>query len=276
VPYRHTSDGLRIRYEVHGPRHGAPVLLVQGLGTDSRGWVFQRRALTRAGHRVVTVDNRGVGRSDKPLDGYDLERMALDCVEVLDDVGIERAHVVGASMGGVIAQIMAVRHPDRLASLVLACTACRHHDWRRELFAEWADVATREGMRAWARTHLRWIVGPRSLRRFGAGFGWLAPVFVSAPAHAFTGQLSAILAVDDGLRHELAGIDVPTLVVVGSQDTLTPQADAEELAEHIPGARLAIVRGGPHAFMVEAAPAFNRVVLRFLAEQASDAVGETA
>jgi 3-oxoadipate enol-lactonase len=274
MPYRHTSDGLRIRYDVHGPRHGAPVLLVQGLGTDSRGWAFQRRAFAGAGHRVITFDNRGVGRSDKPLDGYDLERMALDCVEVLDDAGVEQANVVGASMGGVIAQIMAVRHPDRLRSLVLACTACRHHDWRRELFAEWADIATREGMRAWARAHLRWIVGPRSLRRFGAGFGWLAPVFMSAPAHAFTGQLAAILAVDDALRHELAGIDVPTLVVVGSQDTLTPQADAEELAEHIPGARLAIVRGGPHAFMVEAAPAFNRVVLGFLSEL--HAVGETA
>lgn len=269
MPYRHTSDGLRIRYDVRGRADGEPVLLVQGLGTDSRGWLLQRRALTAAGHRVVTLDNRGVGRSDKPLDGYDLERMALDCVEVLDDVGIDRAHVVGASMGGVIAQIVAVRHPERVASLVLACTACRHHEWRRELFAEWAEMARRDGMRTWARHHLRWIVGPRSLRRFGAGFGLLAPVFMSAPAYAFAGQLDAILAVDDGLRHELAGVTAPTLVVVGSQDTLTPQADAEELAELIPGARIAVVRGGPHGFMVEAAPGFNRALLGFLAEQAA-------
>lgn len=266
MPYVHTSDGLRIRYDVRGPRRGDPVLLVQGLGTDSRGWLLQRRALAKR-HRVVTLDNRGVGRSDKPLDGYDLERMALDCVEVLDAVGVDRAHVMGASMGGVIAQIMAVRHPGRVQSLVLACTACRHHPWRVELLQEWAAMARERGMRAWANEHLRWIVGPRSLRRFGAAFGLAAPVFMSAPAHAFAGQIDAILAVDDQVRVELAAVRVPTLVVVGSQDTLTPQADAEELAELIPGAKLAVIRGGAHGFMVEDAAAFNRIVTAFLADQ---------
>lgn len=263
MPVVHTSDGLRISYDVRGPREGEPVLLIQGLGTDSRGWALQRRAIARR-HRVITFDNRGVGRSDKPLDGYGLERMALDSVEVLDALGVDAAHVMGASMGGVIAQVLAVRHPSRVRSLVLACTACRHHRWRRELLAEWAEMASEAGMRAWAHEHLRWIVGPRSLRRFGAGFGLLAPVFMSAPAHAFAGQIQAILALDDELRLELSTVDVPTLVLVGSQDTLTPQADAEEIAELIPGAELAVVRGGAHGFMVEAAPSFNRAVLDFL------------
>jgi len=269
MPYVHTSDGLRIRYDVRGRRGAEPLLLIQGLGTDSRGWALQRRALSRR-HLVITFDNRGVGRSDKPLDGYDIERMALDAVEVLDAVDVDRAHVMGASMGGIIAQVLAVRYPERVRSLVLACTACRHQPWRRELLAEWAETARTRGMRAWARENLRWIVGPRSLRRFGAGFGLLAPVFVSAPAHAFAGQIEAILAVDDDTRLELPAIAVPTLVIVGSQDTLTPQADAEELAELIAGAELAVVRGGAHGFMVEASAAFNRAVARFLERVAAD------
>ncbi len=271
MPYVHTSDGLRVRYEVRGPRDAEVVLLVQGLGTDSRGWALQRRALVRRGFRVVTFDNRGVGRSDKPLDGYDMERMALDAVEVLDAVGAATAHVVGASMGGIIAQVVGVRYPDRVRSLVLACTGCHHQRWRRELLEEWAALALAEGMRSWSRHNLRWIVGSRSLRRFGAGFGLVAPVFMSAPAYAFAGQIEAILAMDDSMRVELPGIAVPTLVVVGSQDTLTPQADAEEIAELIPGSELAVIRGGAHGFMVEAAGAFNRVVGDFLVAQRAPA-----
>src|SRR5206468_622370 len=95
----------------------------------------------------------------------DLEVMATDVLAVLDAVGIESAHVMGASMGGIIAQVLAVRHPARVRSLVLACTACRHLPWRRELLAEWADVAEHQGMRAFVQQNLRWLVGPRSLRR---------------------------------------------------------------------------------------------------------------
>lgn len=263
MPYVHTSDGIRIRYDVHGPRDGDVLLLLQGLGADSRGWMLQRMHFAR-NYRVITVDNRGVGRSDKPVGSYDLERMTLDAVEVLDDAGVASAHVMGASMGGIMAQILAVRQPERVRSLVLACTACRHQPWRRELLTEWAELARDRGMRAFAAENLRWLVGSRSLRRFWPAFVALGSVFISAPQHAFIAQIRAILAVDDGLRHELAAIRVPTLVIVGSQDILTPQADSEELAELIPCAELAIVRGGAHGFTVEAAGAFNRTVDTFL------------
>lgn len=263
MPYVQASDGIRIRYDCRGRRDAPPVLLIQGLGADSRGWILQRRALARR-YRVITFDNRGVGRSDKPFGPYDLERMAVDAVEVLDAAGAPAAHVMGASMGGVIAQILAVRHPGRVRSLVLACTACRHLPWRRELLAEWADLAGERGMRAFAAANLRWLVGPRSLRRFWPAFNALSPVFMSAPQHAFIAQVRAILAMDDELRFELPAITAPTLVLVGSQDILTPQADSEELAELIPGAELAIVRGGAHGFMIEAAGTFNRVVEEFL------------
>jgi 3-oxoadipate enol-lactonase len=258
-----TSDGIRIHYDVVGRRDAEPLLMIQGLGADSRGWMLQRLAFVRH-HRIITFDNRGVGRSDKPLGPYDLERMALDAIEVLDAAGVDSAHVMGASMGGVIAQILAVRHPERIRSLVLACTACRHQGWRRWLLEQWAEEARDQGMRVWAQHNLRWIVGPRSMRRFWPAFNALSGVFISAPAHAFVAQVRAILDIDEGLRDEVPDHAPPTLVICGSQDILTPQSDSEELAELIPGAELVVVRGASHGFMVEAAPAFNRVVGEFL------------
>lgn len=263
MPHVQTSDGIRLRYDCYGPRTAPPLLMIQGLGADSRGWLLQRRTFAKR-YRVITFDNRGVGRSDKPFGPYDLERMAVDALEVLDAAGVDTAHVMGASMGGVISQILAVRHPERVRSLVLACTACRHQPWRRELLTEWAELARDRGMRAFAAENLRWLVGPRSLRRFWPAFNALSPVFISAPQHAFIAQVRAILNMDDDLRFELPSITAPTLVLVGSQDILTPQADSEEIAELIPGAELAIVRGGAHGFMIEAAGPFNQVAGEFL------------
>jgi 3-oxoadipate enol-lactonase len=265
------DDGIRIHYDLFGRRNGQPVLMIQGLGTDSRGWFAQRFAIGSR-YRGIVLDNRGVGRSDKPDGPYDLEQMAADAVAVLDAAGIDSAHVIGASMGGVIAQIMAVRHPDHVRSLVLACTACRHLGWRRELLEDWAALAQAQGMRAFAKESMRWLVGPRALRRFWPAFGALTPLAISAPTHAFVAQVNAILHMDDSVRDLLHTVHVPTLILVGSQDILTPQADSEEIAELIPHAELAIVQGGAHGFMVENFPAFNRLVMEFLgrvtAEQA--------
>lgn len=263
MPRVTVADGTAIRYHVSGDRRGEPVLLLMGLGVDSRGWLFQRAALG-ADHRCITVDNRGVGRSDRPPGPYDLEVMAADAVAALDAAGIGSAHVVGASMGGVLAQILAVRHPERVRSLVLACTACRHHAWRRQVLAEWAEVAATDGMGTMVRRSLRWLVGPRSVRRLAPAISVLGPLAMTVPSESFVAQVDAILGMDDGLRHELSGIRVPTLVTVGSQDVLTPRGDSEELAELIPGAELAVVRGGAHLFMVEQAFTFNRVITRFL------------
>src|SRR6266508_3742272 len=101
------EDGVEIAYDVWGKRGGEPLLLIQGLGTDSRGWALQRMAFGRR-YRCFAPDNRGVGRSGKPSGPYDLGQMGRDALAVLDAEGIESAHVIGASMGGVIAQIMAV------------------------------------------------------------------------------------------------------------------------------------------------------------------------
>src|SRR5256885_10208047 len=196
------SDGVRLHYDVFGRRDGEPVLMIQGLGADERGWTLQRRAIGRD-HRGIVFDNRGVGRSDKPVGQYSLEQIAEDALAVLDDAGYESAHVMGASMGGVIPQIVAVLHPERVRSLILACTACRHLAWRRELLEDWAALAQAQGMRAFAARNLRWLVGPRSLRRFWPAFGALTPIAISAPTHSFVSQVHAILDMDDSLREQL-------------------------------------------------------------------------
>jgi 3-oxoadipate enol-lactonase len=191
-------------------------------------------------------------------------QMVDDTIAVMDHAGAEDAHVVGASMGGVIAQILALRYPDRVRSLTLACTACQQHPWRQDLLSEWSQVASTRGMRAMTSTAARWTIGPRSLRRISPAIGWLGPLALSRPTHAFAAQVGAILAAPEDLAGELSRIDVPTLVMVGNQDILTPRGDAEELAERIPTAELVVISGAAHGFMIEHATTFNRILLEFL------------
>lgn len=263
MPHVITDDGTKISYALDGRRDGEPLLMVHGLGADTRGWVMQKRALGNR-FRLVMVDNRGVGRSDRAEGPYDLEVMATDALAALDDAGYGSAHVIGASMGGIISQVIGVRHPERVRSLTLACTACRHFTWRRELLSEWADQAQAYGMREFVRRNLKWMVGPRSLRRTWPAMAVLGPLAFNVPVASFVAQIQAILSIEDSLRTELADVTAPTLVLCGSQDVLTTQGDSEEIASLIPTAELAVVRGGAHLFMVEQAGAFNRTVNDFL------------
>lgn len=259
----HAEDGFGIAYDVYGNRDGEPLLLIQGLGADSRGWTLQRISLGRR-FRCIAVDNRGVGGSAGAPHPLSLDQMARDAVTVLDAEGVEQAHVMGASMGGAIAQFVGVRHGDRVRSLVLACTACRNHEWRRELLEEWADAVERAGMGALAAEGLRWLVGPRLHRRFGAWLNLMARILLQAPPENFVAQVRAILDVPDDMRFELAGVSAPTLVITGTQDLLTPLGDAEEMHELITTSQLVELRGAGHSLMVEAPTAYNRAVLEFL------------
>jgi 3-oxoadipate enol-lactonase len=263
VPYATAADGARIHYQITGRRSGPPVLLIQGLGADKHGWDLQRLALTCT-HRTIALDNRGAGRSDKPHGTYSLEQMAADAIAVLDDAGVDTAHVVGASMGGAIAQVLTLTHPERVRSLTLTCTSCRNHEWRRELLAGWGAEAREHGMGAMTSKAARWVIGPRSFRRLMPAIGWLGPLAFGRPAHAFAAQVDAILAADDSMADRLGTIEIPTLVVVGNQDILTPRGDSEELAELIPTAELVVISGAAHGLMIEHASTYNRVLLDFL------------
>jgi len=263
VPFATAADGARIHYQINGRRSGPPVLLIQGLGADKHGWDLQRLALTWT-HRTIALDNRGAGRSDKPHGTYSLEQMAADAIAVLDAAGVDTAHVVGASMGGAIAQVLTLTFAERVRSLTLTCTSCRNHQWRRELLAGWGAEAREHGMGAMTSKAARWVIGPRSFRRLMPAIGWLGPLAFGRPAHAFAAQVDAILAADDSMADRLGTIEIPTLVVVGNQDILTPRGDSEELAELIPTAELVVISGAAHGLMIEHASTYNRVLLDFL------------
>jgi 3-oxoadipate enol-lactonase len=256
-----TSDGVAIRFTQWGDPDGEAVLFIHGLGADNIGWVRQRQAFSA--YRCIAVDNRGSGGSDKPPGPYSLERMALDAVEVLDYLDVEQAHIIGASMGGALSQIIAIGFSERVRTLVLACTAC-DLGWRHELFDEWEDLIRTQGMRAFAIKNFEWLFGPRSVRRLYPIAAVLGPFLVRAPADAFIAQLDAIRNFEAGTTEELGQVTMPTLVITGSQDILTPVADAEEIAARIPRSELVVVRGQAHGLMVEGARYFNRVVLDFL------------
>lgn len=264
MPTALAGDGAGIYYETWGRRDGEPLLLIPGLTADLRIWACQRMVFGRR-FRCIALDHRGSGRSDKPPGPYSLAQMADDALAVLDAERVRSAHVLGYSMGSFAAADLAVVHPERVRSLVMAGTTCRHHEWRRELLRSWIQVAGEGGVHVMVRRAFPWLVGPAG-RRFGALVHMLWPVILSQPVHAFTAQVEAILELSDEAAAGLRAVTVPTLVLVGGEDRLTPPADAEEVADLIPGSRLEVVPGAGHGLMVEAAPDFNAAVLRFLAD----------
>jgi len=261
------SDGIRIRYRVWGPSSKPVILLIQGLGCASNGWIFQRLALTRH-YRCVALDNRGVGGSGAPAGPYSIEQMARDATAVLDAEGIAQANVMGISMGGVVSQLLAIKYPERVSSLVLAATAGRHHGWRIQLLARWQYLAMRYGMAKVALAVVPWFVGPSVRQLLGPTAAITVRALLPNSAHAFASQIEAILEVPDELREQHARIRVPTMLLVGALDRLTPPADSEELAKRLPRGELTIIPGAGHALIAETPRLYNRAVLQFLSRNA--------
>ena len=263
MPFVSATDGTRIHYEVTGKPGATPVLMIQGLGASKNAWNLQRIAMATR-FRIISFDNRGAGRSDKPTVPFTLEQMADDALAVLDAAGIETAHVVGASMGGVISQIVAVKHPHRVRSLTLVCTACRNHPWRQELLQSWAKTAEEKGMIEVGKEAAQWVMSPRSFRRLVPAFTWMGPLAALRPRHSFVSQIDAILNTREDLVDQLSTITAPTMVIVGNQDILTPRGDSEEIAERIPNAELVIISGAAHGLMMEHSSTFNKILIEFL------------
>jgi 3-oxoadipate enol-lactonase len=263
MPFVSATDGARIHYEVTGKNGKTPVLMIQGLGASKNAWNLQRIAMATR-FRCISFDNRGAGRSDKPTEPFTLEQMADDAIAVLDAAGIETAHVVGASMGGVISQIVAVKYPHRVRSLTLVCTACRNHPWRQDLLQTWAKTAEEKGMIEVGKEAAQWVMSPRSFRRLVPAFTWMGPLAALRPRHSFVSQIHAILDTGEDLVDQLSTITAPTMVIVGNQDILTPRGDSEEIAERIPNAELVVISGAAHGLMMEHSSTFNKILIEFL------------
>ena len=273
MPFVHVADGTRIHYEVTGRPGATPILMIQGLGASKNAWNLQRIAMATR-FRSISLDNRGAGRSDKPTQPFTLEQMADDAIAVLDAAGVETAHVVGASMGGVISQIIAVKYPHRVRSLTLVCTACRNHPWRQELLQTWAHTAEQKGMIEVGKEAAQWVMSPRSFRRLVPAFTWMGPLAALRPRHSFVSQIQAILDTREDLVDELSSITAPTMVIVGNQDILTPRGDSEEIAERIPNAELVVISGAAHGLMMEHSTTFNKILIEFLQRTEAERVAQ--
>lgn len=262
-------------YEEHGS--GDPLLLIMGLAADSQAWMFQLPDFAQR-YRTVVFDNRGVGRSSKPAGSYTIHEMADETAGLLDALSIPRAHVVGVSMGGMIAQELALRHPERVRGLVLACTYPEPdadvEERRRLSVSQFGGTVDAEGnihVDVSAITPLLFVQQllptvfnqsfierelPKLMQVFSGALQW------GFSMEAILGQVAAVMG--HRCTDRLHRIASPTLVITGDADNLVPPAHSEILAREIPGAKLVKVPGGSHGFNFETPEVFNREVLSFL------------
>ena len=262
-----SANGQQLYFEVHG--EGAPLVLIMGIGYDATLWTLaQVPALSRM-FQVVIFDNRDVGRSSIATAPYAIADMADDVAALMDALDITRAHLLGLSMGGMIALEFALRHAHRVHRLVLSgCGAAPAR-------------AAFDPIRTW-----NWVKGTDTIGEVFAGpqFTWLFSkaflrnqeaveqtlrMLTSNPnpigPDAYNRQAQAYLQYD--ALDRLAHVTSPTLVVVGEQDLLTPPWTCREVADGIPGSQFEIIRGdgSSHVMAIERPDQFNHVVTRFLA-----------
>lgn len=252
---------LETNCEVSGPRDAPAVLLSHALGTSLNLWDPQMAAL-ESGFRVVRYDIRGHGESAVPPAPYTLAELAEDVVALLDRLEIGRVSFVGVSLGGMIGQELALRHPGRIRRLVLCDTSARVPPEGRQAIRERIALARRGGMAALVDATLaRWFT-PRFLAAEGPGVALIRRLFLRTPVEGFVGCAEAICGLD--LLEALPGIGVPTLVVVGEEDPGTPVAAAQAIHAAIPGSRLEVIPSASHLANVEQASRFNRLLVDFL------------
>jgi pimeloyl-ACP methyl ester carboxylesterase len=258
-------DGTRLYWEESGS--GDPVLLIMGLGMNATGWWRTIPVLADAGHRVLTLDNRGAGRSDKPAGPYSVAMLADDAAAILDAAGEDRAHVYGISLGGMVAQEIALRHPDRVRALVLGATtpggtrATAPDEPALAFFARAAAMGHEET--AWA--SVPFIYAERTRRRHADRIAEDIARRVRFPVdpRAYGHQVAAAVAHSTSAR--LRHIAAPTLVVHGEEDAVVPSGNARVLADAIPGAELRLLPRAGHLYVTDE-PRADRDVARFLLE----------
>jgi pimeloyl-ACP methyl ester carboxylesterase len=256
-----TIDGTSLHYEIRGS--GSPLLLLTGIGLDTSAWGSFADALAHE-FRVLLLDARGAGRSGSPPPPYTTARLAADAAALLDHLAVGPAHVLGLSLGGLVAQELALLAPRGVRSLVLAATAARLPGRPRRALDAWRRLllAATDGD-AFRREQIAWVLGSATLEDDGVVEG-VASAFAAAPlppAQGFAGQAAACIAHD--ARERLSQVRVPALVLAGRDDALVPCSATESLAAMLPGARFEAHPGG-HAFLLESGERVTASVIQFL------------
>lgn len=239
-----------------GPRDAPPILFANSLGTDLRMWDGVSAALP--GFRCIGFDKRGHGLSATPSEGWTVQDLAADAVALMDHLGVARAIVAGCSVGGLVAQAMALDHPGRVSALILSNTAARigtDQMWATRI------AALREGGIA--------SISAAILER------WFAPAFLNTPESlpwqtmllrcdlaGYIGTCEALAIAD--LRARVPALDLPVMLLAGSMDQATPPALVAETAAMIPGARLEVLDGSGHLPAIDAPTRTADLILNFV------------
>jgi pimeloyl-ACP methyl ester carboxylesterase len=251
-----TNHGVRLYWESQGS--GEPILLITGHRFRRHMWYPVIPALAEH-YRVITMDNRGMGDSSTPCRSWTISDMADDALAVLDAAGVTRAHIHGMSMGGFIALDIAIRAPERVATLTIGCSGARLEVSKPDIQIRLRHLLTRKGRKELVTTMLH---GPAASEDDVAVS--LRAVAKNKPGYwGSRGQRRAMLSqrrtVDD-----LRRVDAPTLILHGDADRLMPLEGARRLADNIPGAKLTVLPGAGHYYMADAKNDANAALLAFL------------
>lgn len=256
------ANGLSLYYEEFG--RGEPIVFLSGLGGDSRAFSVTIRYFSDR-YRALAIDARDTGRSDRVTAPYSTADVADDLAAFLKTLGIPSAHVVGHSLGGLVAQEFAVRFPAMVRSLVLASTHSGASEWRKALIKSWIFLRRRCEPAEFTEATFPWLVAPPFYRnpsqiegmiRFAERNPW--------PQDAETFARQAESAFRFAAGSQLGSIRVPTLVLAGALDLVNPPSVAQELAAQIPGARLVVFPEAGHLPHIEDGDGLRREIDRFL------------
>ncbi|MEU3275098.1 3-oxoadipate enol-lactonase [Saccharomonospora sp. NPDC006951] len=252
---------MKVNYVAEGPADGEVVVLSGSIGSNLSMWEPQVAPLIEAGYRVVRYDQRGHGRTPVPSSPCSLADLGGDVAELLDDLDVRRAHVIGLSLGGMTAMWLGVNEPERVRSLVLCCTSAKLGG--PGMWAERAELARTRGMTAVADGSIgRWFTpewlaaNPEVAREYHH-------MTAATPAEGYAACCAAIGGMD--LVADLPRIGAPTLVISGADDPATPpEGHGKVIADAVPGARLAIVEQAAHLGNVEQPKRFTDLIVEHL------------
>ena len=253
----------RIHYRLHGPSDGTALVLIKGLSRSLRHWGGLPDAL---GMRVVSMDNRGIGLSDRVRFPFGMGDMAADVVRVLDHLRLARAHVFGMSLGGMIAQRVAMDHPTRVDRLVLGCTTPGGKNAEQAGYRTWLALvqARARGLDAAIAAEARATLSPRFIAAHPEIIAAWRAIALEQPVWPETAAMQAAAALCHRVEEDLYRITAPTLIACGDADALVPPSNSRLLARRIRGAEIAWLRGAGHDFATERPAETVAIVRRFL------------
>lgn len=257
---KHTVNGVDIHYQIDGDISGKAIMFSNSLASTLNMWDLQIEHLLAKGFGIIRYDSRGHGESEAPKGPYSIEILADDAAGLLDALGTKAVHFCGLSKGGMVAQMMGVRHPDKVKSLTIADSAAfmpAKDTWEQRI-----QAVTNGGMDAVVDATIeRWITS-EGRDRLPGQVKLIRQMILKTPVQGFVACSEAIKSMD--MRTTNPRISAPTLVICGEQDTGTTPQQAKEIADAIPNANLELISDAAHLANIEQHEVFNSLLSQFL------------